>query len=154
MSPLRPCHAHQGRPTALSLPTLQPPVRTVYRACAREEEKRTARSAGHGQIKIPEPVRLRPIAGLRSLEFRRHSFQRGNPERMPVQAWNLREILSSRRLKRFTTANADFLQRLQAVRNEGGTEDQQLFHAAFRQFSQFKIGVRLQPRVPTQPGLE
>ena len=73
---------------------------------------------------------------------------------MLVHARDQSEILATRFQKRFPPAHPDLFQRFQAVRNKCRADHQYFFDAAGRKFLEFKIRVRLQPRVFAKSRLE
>ena len=85
------------------------------------------------------------------IEMPDHPFQRVEPSRMFIQARDQREFLPAGLTKHFTAAHANFLKRLQAIRNKGRANDRQAFHAGPGQAANFVIGVGLHPRVATKP---
>ena len=113
------------------------------RAEQTEKEKGILRPvAGHGETEVQAPVRRRGkiarLAAGRSKPLD-HFFQRHQPLRMLVQARDQSQIFAARFKKRFASADADFFNRLQAVRDERRADDQQLLDAARGKFLDLKI---------------
>src|SRR5258706_14001390 len=77
----------------------------------------------------------------------RHVFQRRDPERMLVHARDAGEFLAARAHEIRAAAHSDFLNRLQAIRDESGADDPHLLFAFLSQSQQLVARVRLQTRV-------
>src|SRR5580698_10157545 len=73
---------------------------------------------------------------------------------MFIHARDLREFLATGAKKRFPAAHSDFFNRLEAIRDKCRANHEQIFHMALREFRQFKIRVRLEPRVLPQARLK
>src|SRR5215469_7654845 len=73
---------------------------------------------------------------------------------MLVETWNLRKLLTTGLHKCLAPANPDFLDCLKAIRYKSRANNQQLLDPFFSQSFQFKVGVRLQPRILAQPRLK
>ena len=158
---LRPRDAPQGRPAAVPLPALQPQVR-AHRKPRQPKKKKALLGFLQDTVKLRfrHPVRRekqRPDAIQAAAGFQKrrdHFFQRRNPERMFVQARNLREFLPARRQKCLAAANADFLQRLQAVRNKRRADDQHAFSPPLRQTRPVRNPCKVSATGPAQPRLK
>jgi hypothetical protein len=83
-----------------------------------------------------------------------HFFERVEPKRMLVHAGNEGEFFAAGFGEGFAGANADFFEGFKAVGDKSRTDNKEFFDAPLSEFGEFEVGVRLQPWVASEPGLE
>ena len=76
-----------------------------------------------------------------------HFLKRFEPHRVLIQTRNQGKFCSTRIDKSLPATQADFLEGLEAIGNKSRAHYEKLSNTALRQFREFKIGVRFQPRL-------
>src|SRR5437763_7357542 len=83
-----------------------------------------------------------------------HLFQRRDPKRVLVEAWDEGAFRSPGLEKGFASAEAYFFQCFQAIRHKGGADYRQPLDSLMGQADQFQIAVRLQPGISAKARLK